>query len=216
MYPPDSREVLHESPIVMPHIGLEGMLVLPPRPSGLVLLAHGSASSRLSPRNRSVAGALHASGLGSPLFDLLTHPEADDGWNVCDTPLFGTRLVEAIDDVISCTAAKALPIGLFGMSTGAAAALAAAARRLAVRAVVSRGGRPDLGPEAVLARVAAPTPLIVGGEDRAVLAFNRLARARMAAPRKLLVVPGAPHLLEEPGALAEVARADRETARVAG
>jgi pimeloyl-ACP methyl ester carboxylesterase len=173
---------------------------------GVVLFAHGSGSSRLSPRNRAVASALHRARLATLLFDLLTEAEADDRRNVFDIPLLAGRLAAAIDHLAASSPAKSLPSGLFGASTGAAAALIAAASRPAVRAVVSRGGRPDLVAEEVLARISAPTLLIVGGEDREVLALNRLAQARMTAPCELLVVPGATHLFEEPGALDEVAR----------
>ncbi|MBB4038777.1 pimeloyl-ACP methyl ester carboxylesterase [Microvirga flocculans] len=187
--------------------GLPGTLALPPACGGLVIFAHGSGSSRLSPRNTHVARQLNGHGFATLLFDLLTVPEAEDRRNVFDIPLLGTRVAEALQWVAREEDLSALPIGLFGASTGAAAALVAAA--LApdlVKAVVSRGGRPDLAGEA-LASVAAPTLLIVGGLDREVLDLNRAAQRRMQCPTSLVVVPGATHLFEEPGTLDAVVSA---------
>lgn len=193
--------------VVIPPFGLEGSLALPERALALVIFAHGSGSSRFSPRNRQVAAALHEAGLGTLLFDLLTGDEAEDRRNVFDIPLLAGRLQAAIEHVAGRSDTAPLPVGLFGASTGAGAALVAAAglpRR--VGAVVSRGGRPDLAGETALGKVAAPTLLIVGGEDREVLALNAEARARMRCTSELAVVPGATHLFEEPGTLEKVSR----------
>jgi pimeloyl-ACP methyl ester carboxylesterase len=173
--------------------------------SGLVLFAHGSGSSRLSPRNRYVAGALNRRGLATLLFDLLTEDESVDRRNVFDIPLLAQRLGEALDWQAEFAELAALPAGLFGASTGAAAALVAAASYPdRVAAVVSRGGRPDLATEA-LPNVRAPTLLIVGGADEEVLELNRWAAAQMTCPCEIQVVPGATHLFEERGALDTVA-----------
>jgi len=182
----------------------EGTLGLPPdEPRGIVLFAHGSGSSRLSPRNTFVAGALEESGLATLLFDLLTDDEAANRSNVFDIPLLSERLGHASDWVASHDATKGLPLGLFGASTGAAAALVTAAARPDVRAVVSRGGRPDLAGDA-LKKVSAPTLLIVGGHDYQVLDLNRQAYQQLRCERRLEVVPGATHLFEEAGALRKV------------
>lgn len=197
-------EELHVLRMRIGAAGLEGDLVLPARARGLVVFAHGSGSTRRSPRNRQVALTLQAQSLGTLLFDLLTPAEADDPAHVFDIALLGQRLVEAIDWIDRRPALAALPLGLFGASTGAAAALvAAAARPGRVLAVVSRGGRPDLARQA-LASVQAPTLLIVGGEDTEVLALNRLAMQDMRSPVTLSVIPDATHLFEEPGALQQV------------
>ncbi len=178
-----------------------GFLTMPEAPRGLVIFAHGSGSSRLSPRNRFAAEYLLRLEFSSLLFDLLTEDEARDRRNVFDIPLLGARMVEAIDWARADERTFPLPIGLFGASTGAAAAIVAAVERSAeVAAVVSRGGRPDLAGDA-LARLQAPTLLIVGGEDREVLALNRAAAARMHCVKALAVVAGATHLFEEEGAL---------------
>lgn len=191
-------------PVAIPPLGLAGELRLVESARGIVIFAHGSGSSRLSPRNRLVAQALSDAGLATLLFDLLTEAEAADRANVFDIDLLARRLVDAIDWVASQPALADLPIGLFGASTGAAAALkAAAARPRAVTAVVSRGGRPDLAGEA-LPRVTAPTLLIVGGNDEPVLGWNRDAAERMRAPVRVAVIPGATHLFEEPGAMERV------------
>jgi putative phosphoribosyl transferase len=187
---------------------LVGDLVLPEQPVGIVLFAHGSGSSRHSPRNRLVADALNAAGMGTLLVDLLTPAEEREDVRTrehrFDIGLLARRLVAAVDWLRA--EAGDLPIGLFGASTGAAAALAAAAERPAnVRAVVSRGGRPDLA-GAALRRVQAPTLLIVGGADPVVLELNRNALELLPSEKQLVVVPGATHLFEEPGALEHVAR----------
>jgi len=189
---------------------LEGTLTVPAGAAGLVLFAHGSGSSRHSPRNRAVAAALQQAPLATLLFDLLLPAEDADRAAVFDIPLLGGRLAaatawlrEARPDL------QGLPIGYFGASTGAAAALWAAADDGSIAAVVSRGGRPDLAAPR-LADVRAPTLLIVGGEDRLVLGLNREAQAAMTAECRLEVIPGATHLFEEPGALEQVARMARD------
>ena len=191
-------------------VTLNGDLAVPPSAQGLVLFAHGSGSSRLSPRNRFVAGTLRAQRLGTLLFDLLTTEEevqdAIDARLRFDIPLLAERLVAVTNWVRKQEAASRIPIGYFGASTGAAAALIAAAELPhAIRAVVSRGGRPDLAEES-LGRVRAATLLIVGGDDTAVLEMNRGALRSIRAPKELAIVPGATHLFEEPGTLEEVAR----------
>jgi putative phosphoribosyl transferase len=181
---------------------LPGTLTVPAHAAGLVVFAHGSGSSRHSPRNRMVAEGLVARGLATLLFDLLTEDEGNDRARVFDIPLLGTRTAAAVDAV--ATHAPGLPVGLFGASTGAAAALdAAAVRPDTVRAVVSRGGRPDLATR--LRDVRVPVLLIVGGDDRQVLALNRDAAAQLTAP-EVVVVPRAGHLFEGPGQLEEVTR----------
>ena len=188
---------------IPPH-NLPGTLILPAQPQAVVAFAHGSGSGRFSPRNRQVAARLQQENLGTLLFDLLTEAEADDRRNVFDIPLLAQRLGEAIDFLRSHAATRALPVGLFGASTGAAAALVAAARRFGeVSAVVSRGGRPDLAGDA-LPRVRAPTLLIVGGADVEVLMLNRAAAQQMRCEQELAVVPHATHLFEEPGTLEQV------------
>ncbi len=194
-------------------VELDGDLVIPDRASGMVLFAHGSGSSRHSARNRFVARQLQAAGLGTLLMDLLTPDEevVDERTAALrfDIGLLGRRVVDAIAWIRTVWTPR-LPIGLFGASTGAAAALVAAAERPGdVAAAVSRGGRPDLAGDA-LPRVRAPTLLVVGGDDHVVLELNREARARMQAETVLEIVPGATHLFEEPGALEEVARLARE------
>lgn len=189
---------------------LEGNLALPANPLGIVLFAHGSGSSRFSPRNRAVAAALRGEGLATLLIDLLTpEEEAVDNQTArlrFDIALLAERLVGATDWLAEEPATHKLRIGYFGASTGAGAALVAAAQRPnTVRAVVSRGGRPDLA-GAALARVHAPTLLIVGGDDVPVIGMNREAMARMQAKKRLEIVPGASHLFEEPGTLEQVAR----------
>ncbi len=185
---------------------LKATFRLPPDPRGVVVFVHGSGSSRLSPRNVAVARTLEQRGLATLLFDLLTSAEAHDRRNVFDVDLLCGRLVDATAWVRRHPGLKPLPLAYFGASTGAAAALrAAAALGGQIAAVVSRGGRPDLAGSA-LAQVSSPTLLIVGGEDRNVLELNRQAAALLAGPRQLAVVPGAGHLFEEPGALHEVAR----------
>ncbi|HEY3171319.1 MAG TPA: alpha/beta fold hydrolase [Thermoanaerobaculia bacterium] len=193
---------------------LEGNLAIPPRASGVVMFAHGSGSSRHSPRNRAVARALNDGGLATLLVDLLTPGEESvdeqTGHLRFDIDLLADRLVEAADWLTANEETRSLPIGLFGASTGGGAALVAAAQRPnTVRAVVSRGGRPDLAGPA-LSRVRVPTLLIVGGRDQVVIDLNREAFARLRCEKKLEIVPGATHLFEEPGALEEVARLARD------
>ena len=186
-------------------VRLGGHLAMPEAAVGVVVFAHGSGSSRFSPRNRAVAGALHEAGLATLLFDLLTDDEAAARANVFDIELLGDRLSTATAWVESSPAAG-LPIGYFGASTGAAAALwAAGAPDATVAAVVSRGGRPDLAGER-LATVRAPTLLIVGGRDDVVLELNREAANALRCEHRVDVVPGATHLFEEPGALEHAAR----------
>jgi dienelactone hydrolase len=188
---------------------LDGDLVVPSHARGIVLFAHGSGSSRYSPRNRYVAQVLQQAGLGTLLMDLLTpNEEALDAQTAAlrfDIELLADRLSEATSWVLKQTETAQLPIGYFGASTGAAAALVAAAKRpSSVAAIVSRGGRPDLAGKA-LRQVVAPTLLIVGGRDPLVIEFNRRALAELAGEKKLEIVPGATHLFEEPGALQSVA-----------
>ena len=185
-------------------IQLAGDLTLPPGAGGIVLFAHGSGSSRHSPRNQSVAHRLNDAGLGTLLFDLLTPDEALDRERVFDIPLLGARLDAATRWAGGQAEARALPLGYFGASTGAAAALWAAAGNPSVRAIVSRGGRPDLA-GARIPEVRAPTLLIVGGDDDVVLRLNREAATAMQCPWELVVIPGATHLFGEPGAMDRVA-----------
>jgi dienelactone hydrolase len=191
-------------------VSLGGTLTLPEQARGLVVFAHGSGSSRFSPRNRQVADVLHAAGIGTLLMDLLTEQEEAVDLRTAelrfDIGLLGERVVAAVD----WAASEALPLGAFGASTGAAAALVAAAERPElVRAVVSRGGRPDLAGGA-LSRVRAPTLLIVGGADPVVLDLNREAMERLEAETRLEVVLGASHLFEEPGTLDRVSELARD------
>ncbi len=187
-------------------VTLEGALGLPPGAAGVVLFAHGSGSSRLSPRNNYVASVLRAAGLGTLLIDLLTRAEDTNYQTRFDIPLLTRRLLTATLWLRAQPATRALPIGYFGASTGAAAALQAAAIPGAdVAAVVSRGGRPDLAGEEALRQVHTPTLLLVGGCDDAVIELNRLAHARLACEKQLVIVPGATHLFEEPGTLEQVA-----------
>lgn len=186
-------------------VRLPGILTLPPHPAGIVLFAHGSGSSRFSERNRFVADVLVRANFGTLLFDLLTESEAQNRANVFDILLLAERLRRATAWVGAYPATTDLPVGYFGASTGAAAALVAAAgAEPVVRAVVSRGGRPDLAGD-FLPRVRAATLLIVGGADFEVLELNRAALLRLGGVRRLVVVPGATHLFEEAGALENVA-----------
>ena len=187
-------------------VHLEGVLGLPEGTSGVVLFAHGSGSGRFSPRNQAVARSLRQSGVGTLLIDLLENWESDDRSKVFDIDLLTDRLLAATDWVQADGETKNLSIGYFGASTGAAAALhAAAVRPDVIKAVVSRGGRPDLAMP-YLPEVGAPTLLIVGGDDAPVIPLNREAFKLLAGPKELVIVPGATHLFEEPGALDEVAR----------
>jgi putative phosphoribosyl transferase len=204
-----TQETIQAVTIPMGAKGLQGDLALPAGARGLVVFAHGSGSSRKSRRNRFVARTLQERRLGTLLFDLLTRAEelqdAVDAQLRFDIPLLTQRLVAVTDWVSAYKPTAGLRLGYFGASTGAAAALAAAAERPGrVAAVVSRGGRPDLAHKA-LARVRAPTLLIVGGADLAVLELNRRAMQMIAAPCELRIVPDATHLFEEPGALSQVA-----------
>jgi putative phosphoribosyl transferase len=190
---------------VMPGVALAGDLTVPARGArGVIAFAHGSGSSRLSHRNRQVAGALNEAGFATLLFDLLTPQEEVDRANVFDIPLLALRLVAATQWLRRQPETARLALGYFGASTGSAAALIAAAElRAGVSAVVSRGGRPDLA-EPRLSEVVAPVLLIVGGADPAVLELNRRARPRLGGESELAVVAGATHLFEEPGALNRV------------
>lgn len=195
-------------------VELTGDLEVPAAPRGVVLFVHGSGSSRHSPRNRAVAGALRQDGWGTLLLDLLTGEEeradAASGRHRFDIALLSERTAAAIDWLGKHPATRALPVHLFGASTGAAAALAGAAQRSGrVTSVVSRGGRPDLAGEALEA-TRVPVLLLVGGRDEEVLALNRGAARRLPVTHRVQVVPGATHLFEEPGALDEVTAAARE------
>jgi putative phosphoribosyl transferase len=189
---------------------LDGDLTIPEHATGVIAFAHGSGSGRFSRRNRLVAGMLNEAGLATLLLDLLTVEEdkidARTAEYRFDIPRLGDRMTGAVDWLAAEESTAALPIGLFGASTGSAAALiAAAARPERVRAVVSRGGRPDLAEE-VLPLVQAPTLLIVGGNDEPVIEMNRSAARMLRAEKYLEIVPGATHLFEEPGKLEVVAR----------
>jgi pimeloyl-ACP methyl ester carboxylesterase len=180
---------------------LPGLLSTPQDPAGLVIFAHGSGSSRLSPRNTYAAGELQRRGFSTLLYDLLTLEESSDRSNVFNMALLAARVEEAIDWARNGQRTSSLRIGLFGASTGAGAAIvAAAAQPSDVAAVVSRGGRPDLAGNA-LEWLTAPTLLIVGGEDRDVITLNEAAQQRMSCETALVIVPGAGHLFEEPGTL---------------
>lgn len=194
----------HEVVIPAGMEGLPGTLVIPDGAIGVVLFAHGSGSSRHSPRNRFVASVLHQAGIATVLFDLLSRAEAEDRRNVFDIDLLCERLRSGVRWAGVETRTAQLPIGLFGASTGAAAALVAAAKEPAVRAVVSRGGRPDLA-DRWLPMVQAPTLLIVGGDDTEVVKLNRQALAALTCRKQLDIVPGATHLFEEEGTLDQAA-----------
>ena len=190
-------------------IRLEGTLTVPSDAIGIVLFAHGSGSSRLSPRNTYVAKALQESGIGTLLFDLLSEQEASDRDNVFDIDFLGHRLVDATRWLRNQNEYAKYPLGYFGASTGAAAALVAAARDTSIKAIVSRGGRPDLARRS-LSRVKAPTLLIVGGDDSPVIEMNEEAFAQLRCEKEMKIVPGATHLFEEPGTLEEVVRLARD------
>ncbi len=199
--PPAERAVEIE---LEPGLRLTGDLRLPEPAASLVIFAHGSGSSRLSPRNRQVAEALNEAGFATLLFDLLTSEEELDRANVFDIALLSERLLAVTAWVREEAEIGELPISYFGASTGAAAALRAAARLGAeIRAVVSRGGRPDLAAES-LEEVASPTLLIVGGADWQVLELNEQAARLLRCEHEVAIVPGATHLFEEPGALERV------------
>lgn len=200
--------VAHREVVVLsvPSGQVEGMLVLPANPSGMVLFSHGSGSSRHSPRNNAVAAVLRRDGFGTLLMDLLTPGEDHDTLMRFDIGLLTARLALAADWLRAHPFTAALPLGLFGASTGAASALRlAAARPDVVAAVVSRGGRPDLAGADALGQVRAPTLLIVGSQDTDVMALNRAAAAAMGCEHHLETVSGATHLFEEAGALDIVA-----------
>jgi len=209
----EPKRSVTESPVRVEvgEIRLEGNLALPADPAGIVLFAHGSGSGRHSPRNRLVAERLRAAGLGTLLIDLLTEAEEEIDLRTrhlrFDIGLLARRLVGAIEWLAAHPPTAGLRVGLFGASTGAGAALVAAARQPGkVAAVVSRGGRPDLAGE-TLATVLCPTLLIVGGDDGAVIDLNAAALELLVAPvKELVIVPGAGHLFEEPGKLEKVAR----------
>jgi pimeloyl-ACP methyl ester carboxylesterase len=201
-------ETIHQRAVRIPPVGLSGDLVMPPRATGIVLFAHGTGSSRHSPRNRYVAGILQEGGFGTLLLDLLTEAEEEVDLQTrhlrFDIRLLAGRLGGATDWVQRDPAIRGLPMGYFGASTGAAAALIAAAERpTVIRAAVSRGGRPDLA-KASLRRVQAPTLLIVGGADEPVIELNQEALSEMKCEKELSIVPGATHLFEEAGALEQV------------
>ncbi|BBP04547.1 hypothetical protein TPL01_17110 [Sulfuriferula plumbiphila] len=187
-------------------IHIAGMLELPEDAAGVVLFAHGSGSSRHSPRNNYVARVLREAGIGTLLMDLLTREEDSAYQTRFDISLLTRRLLAATAWVNNHAACRTLPIGYFGASTGAAAALQGAAELgEKIAAVVSRGGRPDLAGSDALGRLISPTLLLVGGFDDVVIDLNRQAYARMNCEKRLTIVPGATHLFEEPGTLEEVA-----------
>jgi putative phosphoribosyl transferase len=189
---------------------LIGILCVPAEANGAIIFAHGSGSGRLSPRNQFVARVLNQNGMATLLIDLLEEQEEEDREKVFDIPLLATRLQAAADWLTGHSDYGRLPMGYFGASTGAATALVAAARRPeSVKAIVSRGGRPDLAADS-LPCVRAPTLLIVGSRDEEVLHLNREAVAQLRCPRQLVVVPGATHLFPERGALEHVARSASE------
>ncbi|HEX5431104.1 MAG TPA: dienelactone hydrolase family protein [Bryobacteraceae bacterium] len=189
----------------IPPAEIEGDLAVPKHASGVVLFAHGSGSSRFSPRNRFVAGQLNDAGFATLLVDLLTPQEDVSREGRFDIGLLTSRVIQATDWLRQLPETKDLPLGYFGASTGSAAALKAAAQRPGIFSVVSRGGRPDLAMDD-LPLVPCPTLLIVGGNDNVVLDLNRKAQERLRAENYLAIVPEATHLFEEPGALEEVAR----------
>lgn len=189
---------------------LRGILHVPPGALGAVAFAHGSGSGRLSPRNQFVARVLQEAGLATLLLDLLEEEEAENRVKVFDIELLAGRLQSAVDWLSQEPETRSLRLGYFGASTGAGAALVAAARNpVPIGAVVSRGGRPDLA-RAYLPAVQAPTLLIVGGDDPVVIELNDRARRLLRCPNDLVIVPGATHLFEEPGTLEEVARLAKE------
>lgn len=204
--PPHAAPMAESVWFELADVRLPGDLVVPADAQGLVVFAHGSGSSRLSPRNRAVAEVLHRGAMATLLFDLLSPMEDSDRRMRFNVSLLAARLGQAVTWARGVPALQALPIGLFGASTGAAAALMVAAEQPEdVAAVVSRGGRPDLAGAVALARVTAPTLLIVGGADTDVITLNRQALAQMNGVTELVLVPRATHLFEEPGALERVA-----------
>lgn len=209
----EAATALHDDEVRLTVAGnaeVMGLLTVPEHATGVVVFAHGSGSSRHSPRNLQVARALNHAGLATLLFDLLTPEEGRNRANVFDVDMLAGRLVEVTHWVAARPETAPLPVGYFGASTGAAAALVAATDpSVEISAVVSRGGRPDLAFSA-LAKVAAPTLLIVGGRDHVVLKLNRQARAAMPGTCEIAIVPGATHVFEEPGTLEEVAELARD------
>lgn len=201
------RESPQEVTIPIRNASLYGMLALPPNATGIVVFAHGSGSSRFSPRNQEVASELQQAGFATLLFDLLTESEEVVDRRTrehrFDIPLLGQRLIAATDWLRNQAGTRELAVGYFGASTGAAAALIAAAERPEVQAVISRGGRPDLAGEA-LDRVQSPTLLIVGELDVQVIDMNASAQRHLQGPSELVIVPGATHLFEEPGTMEQV------------
>jgi putative phosphoribosyl transferase len=186
-------------------ISRSGFLGVPAQSKGIVLFAHGSGSGRLSPRNRFVAQHLQQGGIGTLLIDLLTREEEEDRRNVFDIDLLADRVLMASAWLREHTGTNRLPLGYFGASTGAGAALQAAARAsFRIGAIVSRGGRPDLA-ERFLPQVTAPTLLLIGGEDQPVIEMNRHAYRLLRCSKQLTIIPGATHLFEEPGTLEQVA-----------
>ncbi len=201
---PTYAQVVH---IAVDDVFMSAMLELPLNPLGIVLFAHGSGSSRHSPRNNYVARVLHNKGIGTLLLDLLTISEDLDYQTRFDISLLTHRLLVATRWVMLHESTRHLPIGYFGASAGAAAALqAAAALGDEIHAVVSRGGRPDLAGSHDLAKIKTPTLLLVGGQDEDVLELNREAFEQLPCPKELSIIAGATHLFEEPGALETVAR----------
>lgn len=212
--PPQPGAQGHPVTIAAGPVALEGVIAIPAGAQGIALFAHGSGSSRHSPRNRYVAQALNEGGIATLLLDLLTAEEEEEDRMGArlrfDISLLAQRVADVTDWLLQYPETRGLRIGYFGASTGAAAALVAAAQRPdAVAAIVSRGGRPDLAGQE-LARVRAPTLLIVGGHDYQVIAMNEDALQQLHVERRLTIVPGATHLFEEPGALEEVARLARD------
>jgi dienelactone hydrolase len=189
------------------HVELDGELIVPPAACGVVLFAHGSGSSRLSPRNTYVARVLQQQGIGTLLFDLLTREEDQDYATRFDIELLTRRLLAATKWLQINPLTQTMPLGYFGASTGAAAALlAASAIGDEISAVVSRGGRPDMAGETALHRVNVPTLLMVGSEDYGVIELNQQAYAQLGGQKEMILIPGATHLFEEPGTLEQVAR----------
>jgi pimeloyl-ACP methyl ester carboxylesterase len=210
MKPNPEEQKIQQGSIPSGRLRLEGELIVPPGAKGIVLFAHGSGSSRHSPRNQQVARLMRQAGLGTLLFDLLTAEEEEADMKTrhlrFNIALLAERLVDATTWIIGHRETRQLNIGYFGSSTGAAAALLAAAQLPdRVKAVVSRGGRPDLAAQA-LAQVKAPTLLIVGQRDEPVIGLNQQALQKLQCPKEIKIVPHATHLFEEPGALEEVAR----------
>lgn len=204
-YPEEMRRLTAEVHVELEDVRLSGILSVPEGSQGLILFAHGSGSGRHSPRNQHVAERLNRDGLATLLFDLLTPSEEQNRQNVFDIPMLGVRLGEVTRWAWEQPGLEGHAIGYFGASTGAGAALWAAATQPDVFAVVSRGGRPDLA-GARLLDVTAPTLLIVGGRDPVVERLNREAQARLSGESRLDIIPGATHLFQEPGALDEVSR----------